>query len=264
MRAMCRPASGVVVAVLLLSACGEDTGDAVATGDLDLVSPATLTVCSDVPFKPFGFEDPDSPIGYRGFDIDLVTEIAHHLAVDVAVVSTDFEDLATGSAMAAGTCDLAASAVAITETRAAQIDFSDPYYDAMQSLLVAEGTALSSIDELVEGMVVGVQSGAAGETYAERNVPGADIRAFESIGDLMVALETGQVDAILHDLPTSVEFARGTAAEVVADYDSGQSYGFAMAQDRTDGLVDAINAALAEIREDGTYDEVFDRYFGVD
>ena len=118
--------------------------------------------------------------------------------------------------------------------------------------------------DLVEGVVVGVQSGTTGAAYAEENVPGAEIRSFENTGDLFVAMEAGQVDAIVQDLPVNVEFARNNAAEVIQDFDTGESYGFAMEQGRGDDLVEAVNAALADIRADGTYDEIFDRYFGTD
>lgn len=264
MRATFRSAAGFAAAAMLLTACGEGNGDTAAEGDLDLVSSGTLTVCSDVPFAPFEFEDPDSPIGYSGFDIDLIAEIAERLDLEVEVVATGFEGLTSGATMAAGTCDLAASAMTITEERAEQIDFSDPYYDAVQSLLVPEGSDLTGIDDLVEGVVVGVQSGTTGAAYAEENVPGAEIRSFENTGDLFVAMEAGQVDAIVQDLPVNVEFARNNAAEVIQDFDTGESYGFAMEQGRGDDLVEAVNAALADIRADGTYDEIFDRYFGTD
>jgi polar amino acid transport system substrate-binding protein len=260
MRSFTRVAVIVAAASLLLVACGED-GE-VATEDLDLVSSGTLTVCSDVPYAPFEFEDPDSPLGYSGFDIDLIAAIAEEMGRDVEVVATGFEGLTSGATMAAGTCDLAASAMTITEARAENIDFSDPYYDAVQSLLVPAGTDITGIDDLVEGVVVGVQSGTTGEAYAEDNVPGAEIRSFESTGDLFVAMEAGQVDAILQDQPVNVEYARESDSDVIEEYDTGESYGFAMTKDREDGLVDAINEGLAAVRDAGTYDEIYDRYFG--
>jgi len=248
----------------MLAACSEVYGSQVAADDLDLVSSGALTVCSDVPNEPFGFQDPDSPTGYSGFDIDVVTAIADRLDLAVEVVPAAFEDLVTGTAMAAGTCDVAASAIMITARWAQQVDLTDPYYDVAQSLLVLEDAGLSSIDDLVDGKVVGVQSGTTGQAYAEQHVPGAEIRVSDTIDDLVIALETGQVDAILHDRTVAVDLARGNAAVVVEDYDSSEAYGFAVVQAREDGFVAAINAALAEIREDGTYDELLRRYFGVD
>lgn len=238
-----------------------DDGDAAA--DLALVSDGTLTVCSEVPYEPFQFEDPDAPSGYSGFDIDLMQEIADRNGLDLTVINTGFEGLTSGAEMAAGTCDVAASAITITEERAANVDFTEPYYSAIQSLLVPVGSDIGSIDDLTDGVTVGVQSGTTGADYAEENVPGAEIRAYEGGGDLFTALEAGQIDAILQDEPVNANRAdQDDSVEVIETYDTGEDYGFAMVQDREDGLVALLNETLDEIRADGTYDEIFDSYFG--
>jgi polar amino acid transport system substrate-binding protein len=259
-----RLAAVLAAATLFLAACGENGDTTADPDDFDLVSAGTLTVCSDVPYAPFEFEDPDSPLGYSGFDIDLIAAIAEELGLEVEIVATGFEGLTSGATMAAGTCDLAASAMTITEERAEQVDFSDPYYDAVQSLLVPDGSDIGSIDDLVDGVVVGVQSGTTGEAYAQDNVPGAEILSFENVGDLFVAMEAGQVDAILQDQPVNVEYARENPSDVIEDYDTGESYGFAMEQDREDDLLEGINEALEAVRDAGTYDEIYDRYFATD
>jgi len=234
-----------------------------AAADLQLVSEGTLTVCSEVPYEPFEVEDPDAPSGYSGFDIDLMQEIADRNGLDLVVVNTGFEGLTSGAEMAAGTCDVAASAITITEERAANVDFTDPYYSAIQSLLVPVGSEITAIDDLVEGVTVGVQSGTTGADYAEENVPGAEIRSYEGGGDLFTALEAGQVDAILQDEPVNANRAdQDDTVEVIETYDTGEDYGFAMVQDREDGLVALLNDTLDELRADGFYDELFDSYFG--
>jgi polar amino acid transport system substrate-binding protein len=240
---------------------GADDGEAAA--DLELVSEGTLTVCTEAPYEPFEFEDPDAPSGYSGFDIDLMQEIADRNGLDLVVVNTGFEGLTSGAEMAAGTCDVAASAITITEERAANVDFTEPYYSAIQSLLVPVGSDITSIDDLVEGVTVGVQSGTTGADYAEENVPGAEIRSYEGGGDLFTALEAGQIDAILQDEPVNANRAdQDDNVEVIETYDTGEDYGFATVPDRGDGLVALLNDTLDEIRDDGTYDELFDSYFG--
>jgi len=271
MRRSHRAAAIVAALALAATACGGDDdgdnggdGDAASTEDLALTTDGTLTVCSEVPYEPFEFEDPDSETGYAGFDIDLMAAIAETAGLDIAVVNTGFEGLTSGATMAAGTCDIAASAMTITEERAENVDFSDPYYDASQSLLVPTDSDISSIDDLTEGVTLGVQSGTTGEAYAEENAPGAELRAFEAGGDLFTALTAGQIDAILQDLPVNEAAAeRDDSVEVVEEYDTGESYGFAMEKDREDNLAQVINDGLQQVRDDGTYDELFDMYFGV-
>lgn len=283
MRAM-RLMAALAAVSLLAAACGDDDTDepeedvteeaaddaaddtdAIDASGLDLVAEGTLTVCSDIPYAPFEFEDPDAPTGYSGFDIELMEAIAEVLDLDLAVVATGFEGLTSGASMAAGQCDIAASAMTITEERAENVDFADAYYEAKQSLLVPVDAGIEGIDDLVEGLSVGVQSGTTGELYAEENVPGAELIAFESSGDLFVALEAGRIDAILQDLPVNAEQARADdAITVVAEFDTEEDYGFAMEKDREDGLVDAINAALAQVRADSTYDTLYDKYFSAE
>ena len=91
----------------------------------------------------------------------------------------------------------------ITEERAEQVDFTEPYFDAEQSLLIkADNEEIASIDDLA-GKTVGVQSGTTGETYANENAEGATITSFEDSDGLFAALESGTIDAILQDLPVN-------------------------------------------------------------
>jgi polar amino acid transport system substrate-binding protein len=247
MRTRLRAAASAAALALVLVACGGDE----AAGP--------LTVCSDIPYPPFEFEDASSELGYSGFDIELIAAIGDELGREVEIVVTGFDALTSGTAMAAGTCDLAISAMTITPEREEQIDFSDPYYEADQSLLVPNGSMVTSIADLAAGVVVGVQTGTTGEIYANENVPGAEIRAFEGGGDLLTALAAGQVDAVIQDLPVNVEEAAKGATTVVETYPTGEFYGIAFEQGSE--LVGPVNEALATLREDGTYDALFQKYF---
>ncbi|MBS3942175.1 MAG: transporter substrate-binding domain-containing protein [Actinobacteria bacterium] len=265
-----RAAAAFAALALALTACGDDGDNGTAEGetdgeaaaDVDLVSDGTLTVCTESPYEPFEFEDPDSPTGYSGFDMDLMYEIAQGAGLDMAVVNSGFDALTSGAAMTAGTCDVAASAMTITEERAENVDFSDEYYESLQSLLVPGDSDISSIADLTEGVTVGVQSGTTGEEYAEENVPGATLQAFEGGGDLVTALAAGQIDAILQDLPRNeAVVAQDGSYEIVEEYDTDEVYGFALEKGREDGLLDLINSGLQDLRDSGRYDELFEQYF---
>jgi len=247
MRHPIRAVAAAAALTIVLAACGGDDDS------------ATLTVCSDIPYPPFEFVDPDSPIGYSGFDIELIAAIADQLGRDVAIVESGFDALTSGAAMAAGQCDVAIAAMTITAERAEQIDFSDVYYEAVQSLLVPDGSAIRSIADLVSGVRVGVQSGTTGEDYAGENVPGAAIIGFENPGDLLTALVAGNIDAVLQDAPVNEDHAASNPTVVVEIYDTGESYGIAF--EKGSPLVAEVNAALAKLRADGTYDRLFDKYF---
>ena len=242
----------VAAATLALAGCAGGTdsgsGDSDAGDEYGLVSAGTLTACSDVPYPPFEVEDSSTESGYSGFDIDLLDAIAKKLDLKLAVQDVGFDALQSGTTLVAGTCDLGASAMTITDERKANIDFSDPYYD-------------ESIDDLA-GKNVGVQQGTTGETYATENATGAELVQYPSDGELWPAMQTGQIDAILQDQPVNIEHEKADSAyKIVETYDTEESYGFAFAKGEKDALVDAVNTALQELRDSGEYQKIYDSYF---
>jgi len=256
----------------VLAGCGDggDSNEGTPAGDgpgagLDLVSDGTLTACTNAPYPPFEFEDAEAPSGYSGFDIDLLQAMADDLGLDLRVENVSFDAIQSGTTLAAGQCDLGASAITITEERAANVTFSDPYYDSLQSLLVPADSGIASIQDL-DGMTVGVQAGTTGLSYAQENAPdGAELVEYPGDGELWPALQAGQIDAILQDLPVNITHARDDEAYVIAEeYPTDEQYGFAMAGDAPAELVDAINTALANVRDNGTYQEIYDSYFAID
>lgn len=256
--------------LLLASACGSssdttasDNGSPAAGGSnapaADLITPGTLTVCSDVPYAPFEDFDKSSPIGFKGFDVDVISHIADDLNLKVKILDEDFDGLQSGLTLNAGTCDLVASALTITPARAKHLLFSDGYYDSEQSLLVPDGSPIHSIGDL-SGKNVGVQKGTTGESYAQENASGANIISYPSDAEEFQALKAGQVDALLQDLPVNITHAKAGGYQVVEKYDTGEQYGFAAKLGNT-GLIDEVNAELTKMKSDGSYKKLYDKYF---
>lgn len=251
-----------------LAACGSDDGGSDAAGggdagaDLDLVTDGTLTVCSDVPYPPFEDFDESSESGFTGFDVDIVTAVAEGLELDLEIKDSSFDALQSGLALNSGDCDLAASAMTITPEREENLAFSDGYYDSQQSLLVPGDSDIAAIDDLA-GRTVGVQQGTTGEAYTNENAPEATITAFPSDAEMYQALQAGQVDALLQDLPVNLEHTRDGDYEIVEEYSTDETYGFAMKKDNT-ALVDAVNEQLTALRDGGGYDEIYNTYFSTE
>lgn len=233
-----------------------------AAADLDLVAEGTLTVCSDVPYPPFEDFDEASDTGYSGFDIDIVTEVADGLGLELAVVDSAFDGLQSGLSLNSGQCDVVASAMTITEEREANIDFSDGYYDSEQSLLVPEGSDIAGIGDLA-GARVGVQTGTTGQAYAEENAPEAELVAFPSDAEMYQAIQANQVDALLQDLPVNLVHEQDGGFLIVEQYPTEEQYGLAMKEGNT-ALVEAVNGQLADMRESARYDELYDTYFSTE
>ncbi|MGW8481946.1 basic amino acid ABC transporter substrate-binding protein [Microbacterium sp. NPDC055903] len=253
-------------AALVLTGCASGAGstpseEPAAGVDYGLVEDGVLTVCSDIPYAPFEFEGGDNGTGYTGFDIDLLNAIAGKLDLTLSVQDVGFDALQSGTTLAAGTCDIGASAMTITEERQANIDFSDPYYDSLQSLLVRTDSGIASIDDL-DGKLVGVQQGTTGESYANENATGAQILQFPSDGELWPAIQAGTIDAILQDQPVNLEHEKADSAyEIVETYNTDEQYGFAFAKGEKPELLEAVNGALQELRDSGEYDTIYDTYF---
>jgi polar amino acid transport system substrate-binding protein len=152
----------------------------------------------------------------------------------------------------------------ISEERAENLNFSDPYYDAEQSLIVLADSDLSSLEDLA-GEALGVQGQTTGADYAQDNAPDdTEIVEFDQGPDIYTGMLAGQVAAGLQDLPVNLERAEeDDRFEVVETFETGEQYGFAAAL-ANDELIDAVNEQLAEMRDDGTYDEIYDQYFAID
>jgi polar amino acid transport system substrate-binding protein len=239
---------------------GETTPESVDVGSLDLISSGTLTVCTDAPYPPFEFQD-EATEEWTGFDMDIIRAIADDLGLALDVTVQPFDGI--WLAPSAGTCDLVASAMTITAEREAAALFSDPYYDSGQSLLVRTEDAETYPDlASLDGHSIGVQTGTTGATYAEENAPdGAEIVEFDEPAAMFLALQSGDVDALLQDLPVNAERAgQDDAFTLVGDLPTDEQYGFATAQGN-DALIGAINAGIATLREDGRYDEIYSTYF---
>lgn len=254
----------ILLAVVLAACAGETTTTTGGTAEpaaFTTITDGALTVCTDAPYPPFEMQAEDGT--WTGFDMDLLGAIAANLGLELAVTVQPFDGI--WLAPAAGTCDIVASAVTITPERAEQALFSDGYFDADQSLLVREGDAATYPDlESLAGKTIAVQTGTTGEQYAEEHTPeGATLRSFDEPAAMFLALQSGDVDAILQDFPVNAERAtqEPDAFELTATFPTGEQYGFVTSPDNAD-LMTAVNAELAALREDGTYDEIFGTYFG--
>lgn len=249
---------GPIAVVMLVSGCGDDGGS--ASPDVSLVEPDTLTVCSDIPYAPFEFVDAEGRD--TGFDLDLLTEVADRNELELAVLDRPFPGIFDD--LDAGVCDVVASAVTITAEREELVDFTRPYFDADQSLLVrvADRAAFATLGGLA-GQRIGVQGETTGEQYATEHLPtGAEIVRFEDSDAMFAALASGDVAALLQDFPVNAFRAIEDSSFVVTEtFPTGEQYGFAV-REGADGVKELLDDGIDALRADGTFNEIFGRYFG--
>ena len=244
------------VAALALAGCSSTAGDAPtgASGG-SLVTPGSLTVCTNPPYEPFEYKDGDTIVG---LDIDIVQQVADDLDVDLVLVETGFDGIQSGAALSAKMCDVVASGITITEERAGKLDFSAPYFDANQGLLTKADAGLESVESLA-GKKIGVQQATTGETFAEDN--GLEAASYEDLGLQVQALKNGDVDGIINDIAVLGPYASGEYV-IGAEFSTGEQYGLGVKKGNTD-LLDAVDATIARIQSDGTYSTIYTTYIGV-
>ena len=240
----------LAIAALIAAGCGggNDNGGSGASGE-------TITVGSDIPYPPF--EQGRAP-DYTGFDIDVVNAIADQAGFKIEIQDTSFDTIFRD--LAQGKFDLVASASTITKERLQTVDFSQPYFNADQSLMVKKGSDIKTVDDL-GGTTVGAQRGTTGADYAENQTDASSVRTYPSIDNAFNALEAGQIDAVINDFPVSA-FATKTKKDlvVVQSIPTGEKYGLAMKKGNTE-LEKKVNDALTEIKKNGTYTKIFQKWF---
>ena len=167
---------------------------------------------------------------------------------------TIFRDLAQGK------FDAVASATTITDEREKTVDFTNPYYLSEQAILVKEGGQIDSVDAL-KGATVGVQQGTTGQEFLDENGEAGEVRPYPQGPDAVNALKAGTVDAVVIDIPVAENAVEGSGGiEISAAIPTEEEYGFVVAQGEEE-LLDEMNEALDELKEDGTFATIYKKWF---
>ncbi|GAA2411993.1 MULTISPECIES: transporter substrate-binding domain-containing protein [Streptomyces] len=262
-RARILAATTATAGLLLVAGCTSTddggSGSKTAAGGVEVVKAGKLTTCTHLPYPPFQSEI-DGKV--QGFDVALIDLVAKDLGVQQDILDTPFENFKTGAFLNSGECDLAAAGMTITEERKKNVDFSDPYFNATQAVLVDKKSGISSFAGL-KGKKLGAQAQTTGEDYAKSK--GLDPVSFESSDAVLNGLRTGQVQAVVIDYPVVQGWlkdkANADAFEVVDNLDTGEQYGFTVKKGNTK-LRTAINKAIEDAKADGTYKKLYEQWIG--
>lgn len=217
-----------------------------------------LTVATEPAFPPFEYQAENGEL--EGFDIDLMTAIGETAGLEVEFESLPFDGIIP--ALQAGTVDAAISGMTITEERLQTVDFSRPYIKAGLAIAVQEdNTEIKSLEDL-EDKTIAVQLGTTGADQAAE-VPGAKISTFDSAPLALQELANGNADAVINDAPVTLDaIASGNidGLTVVGELLTTEFYGIALPKGSENLAV--VNDALATMIEDGTYAEIYEKWFG--
>src|SRR5205085_4451942 len=188
-----------------------------------------LTVGSDVPYPPF---EQGQPGEYTGFDVELMEVIGKEIGREVEFQDTSFDTIFVD--LGQGKFDAVASAATITPEREKTVDFSNPYYESEQAILVKAGGEIDSVEKL-KGATVGVQKGTTGQEFTEEKGETAEVRSYPTGPDAVNALNSGTVEAVVIDIPVAENAVESNSGiELSAAIPTEEEYGFAVAQGETE------------------------------
>jgi len=243
---------------LTLAGCTSLTGGG---GSAGTITPGTASG-----FRPFEYVDESGEL--VGFDVDLLTEVVDRTDYELG----DWEDLEFGQLITSldnGNIDVIAAAMTINDERDQTIDFSDPYYDANQAVIVREnGDFRPAGREDLSDRAVGAQTGTTGEGEVDGLVEDGIIASgqkttYENYVLAVQDLVNGNVDAVIVDTPVAETFVSNRAVVTAFTIQTGEQYGFGVPEGDED-LQTALNDGLAEVQDDGTFADLTEQYFASD
>ena len=270
-----RRLGAVILAGALLAslvACGDDddaetgggsgtTAEGSGGADFTPVTDDTLTVVTSLPAPGFwNGDDPSSITG--GYEYEIAKALQERLNLSkLEIVNVSFDQLVAGQV---GDYDVALSQVTITDERKQVVDFTEPYFESDQGVLVMSGTDVATIDD-AKALQWGVQSGTTGADYLTDEVqPDQEAQVFQNLADGFAALQAGQVDAFMMD--TAIVLAQASESggdeEVAAQFKTGEQYGGILPKGSANA--DAINEILTELKDDGSLAEFATDWLGGD
>lgn len=219
-----------------------------------------LRVGSECAYAPFEFRNEKNEI--IGFDIDLIHAIAEEAGLKIEIVDTAFDGIIPG--LLAGNFDMAISAMTITEERKKSVFFSDPYFVSGQSIVVREENDDIKVSKDLVGKVVAVQLSTTGQFAVEKIEGVKKILKFPMVASAIQQVLNRAADAAVIDIPVARAFVANNPnapVKIVQGDFEVEEYGIAIPK-RNPELLEKVNKALATLKENGRYDEIYNKWFG--
>ena len=263
-------AAGLTAAALALTACGgsasstasstassaasSEAASTSAAAELTTVEAGKLTMATNATYPPYEMTTDSGEI--EGIDVDTAKAIAEKLGLELQIDDMDFD--AALLSVQQGKADIVMAGVTVTDERKAVMDFSDSYATGIQSIIVPEGSDITSPDDLA-GKKIGTQRGTTGYIYCSDDFGDDAVVAYDDGLTAVQALKNGQVDAVVIDNAPATEYVAANPGLVILDTSyAEEDYAIGMA--KGSALEDAVNAALEELKADGTLQSIVDKY----
>ena len=235
--------------MLALAACGGSDEDTTETQD-------TLIMATNASFPPYEYVEGGE---FVGIDVEIAGAIADKLGMTLEIQDVDFGAIITG--VQSGKYDMGMAGMTVTNERKQSVNFTSTYATGVQSIIVKEDSAITSVDDLADSSyIIGVQESTTGDIYATDDYGSDRVIEYKVGNDAVQALVAGKVDCVIIDNnPAQAYVADNAGLKILEAPYVTEDYAICIAKDNTE-LLDAVNGALEELIADGTVQSILDKY----
>ncbi len=268
--------SMVLAGSLLLSGCGGNTDtqqnedsntDAAATDSTDTADGGVLRMGTNATFPPYEFTDENGEVA--GIDAEIAAAVAEKLGMELDITDMAFESLIP--ALQAGTIDIVLAGMTVDPERADQVNFTDSYATGVQVVIVPENSDIAPVEQEdgslavdLTGKTIGVQTGTTGDLYCTDDYGQENVKQFDNGPLAVAALVNGQIDCVVIDQePAKNYVAANEGLKILDTAYANEDYAAAISKDNTE-LLEQVNAAMQELKDDGTLQSIIDKYITAD
>lgn len=268
--------SMVLAGSLLLSGCGGNTDtqqnedsntDAAATDSTDTADGGVLRMGTNATFPPYEFTDENGEVA--GIDAEIAAAVAEKLGMELDITDMAFESLIP--ALQAGTIDIVLAGMTVDPERAEQVNFTDSYATGVQVVIIPESSDIAPVEQEdgslavdLTGKTIGVQTGTTGDLYCTDEYGQENVKQFDNGPLAVAALVNGQIDCVVIDQePAKNYVAANEGLKILDTAYANENYAAAISKDNTE-LLEQVNAAMQELKDDGTLQSIIDKYIPAD
>ena len=228
--------------------------EAASAAAMTTVTDGVLTMATNAYFPPYEYYDGDAIVG---IDAEIAAAVAEKLGLELKIEDMEFDSIIT--AVSTGKADMGLAGMTVTEERLQNINFSTSYATGVQSVIVPEDSEIATLDDLA-GKKIGVQLATTGDIYATDEFGAENVEQYNKGNDAVMALVSGKIDAVIIDNEPAKSYVSANEGLKILDTEYAvEDYAACIAKENT-GLLDAVNAALEELKADGTLQSIIDKY----
>ena len=224
-------------------------------GGFKTVTPGKLTMSTNAAFPPY--ENTTDDGGFEGIDVEIAEAIAKELGLELQIDDMDFD--AALLAAQEGKSDIVMAGVTVKEERLKVMNFSNSYATGVQVIIVPEDSDIASVEDLADHMI-GTQRATTGNIYCEEDFGADHVTTYDNGLTAVQALNNGQVDCVVIDSAPAEEFVKANPGLKILDTEYvTEDYAIGVSKDNPE-LLEAVNAALTKLQNDGTVQAIIDKY----